>query len=370
MLEAARSKPLHQGTGARALGQGDVVGIAWVEAVRLGRANRSQHEELEDRHAALLKRAERERHAQEQRRQEVYEQVLVPFRDVFARLKNVDLAELASIDLPATGHTPQVQVTQVRLSALQTVGALAGGLGAGAGASAGAAAAVTAFAAASTGTAISGLSGAAATSATLAWLGGGSLAAGGYGVAGGTIVLGGLVAAPAVLATVGVVAWQGRRQRRRQRQDADKLSVDEANLTRAEDKTAAVIARSRQVRTLLTDLQTEAGLHLEELQALVEAETDYTLYNPAQRAQVATTVSLMTTTISVMSTPLADENGVVSDLSGQVVNDARERLQDLTGERTGEHSRERTAAETGAGTAAPAETAAEADEAPSTKATS
>lgn len=114
------------------------MGIAWVEAVRLQRANRSQQEELEARHAALLKRAERERLGQEQRRQEVYDQVLVPFREVFARLKNVDLAELASIDLPATGHVPQVEVTQVRLSALHTVGALAGGLGVGAGAGVGA----------------------------------------------------------------------------------------------------------------------------------------------------------------------------------------------------------------------------------------
>jgi hypothetical protein len=51
---------------------------------------------------------------------------------------------------------------------------------------------------ASTGTAIASLSGAAATNATLAWLGGGSLAAGGLGVAGGTVVLGGLVAGPAI----------------------------------------------------------------------------------------------------------------------------------------------------------------------------
>lgn len=51
---------------------------------------------------------------------------------------------------------------------------------------------------ASTGTAIAGLSGAAASNATLAALGGGSLAAGGLGMAGGTAVLGGLVAAPAL----------------------------------------------------------------------------------------------------------------------------------------------------------------------------
>lgn len=54
------------------------------------------------------------------------------------------------------------------------------------------------IATASTGTAISTLSGAAATNATLAWLGGGSLAAGGFGMSGGMIALGGIVAGPAL----------------------------------------------------------------------------------------------------------------------------------------------------------------------------
>lgn len=54
------------------------------------------------------------------------------------------------------------------------------------------------LATASTGTAISTLSGVAATNATLAWLGGGSLAAGGFGMAGGMIALGGIVAGPAL----------------------------------------------------------------------------------------------------------------------------------------------------------------------------
>lgn len=58
---------------------------------------------------------------------------------------------------------------------------------------------------ASTGTAIGSLSGIAATNATLAWLGGGSLAAGGMGMAGGTAILGGVVAGP-VLAVIGYAA--------------------------------------------------------------------------------------------------------------------------------------------------------------------
>lgn len=54
------------------------------------------------------------------------------------------------------------------------------------------------FATASTGTSISTLSGAAATKATLAWFGGGSIASGGLGMAGGIWVLGGIAAIPAV----------------------------------------------------------------------------------------------------------------------------------------------------------------------------
>jgi hypothetical protein len=63
----------------------------------------------------------------------------------------------------------------------------------------------TTFGVASTGTAISGLAGVAATNATLAWLGGGSLAAGGMGMAGGMAVLGGAIAGP-VIAIVGFSA--------------------------------------------------------------------------------------------------------------------------------------------------------------------
>jgi len=51
---------------------------------------------------------------------------------------------------------------------------------------------------ASTGTAISTLSGVAATNATLAWFGGGSLAAGGAGMAGGFWMLSGIMSAPII----------------------------------------------------------------------------------------------------------------------------------------------------------------------------
>lgn len=66
---------------------------------------------------------------------------------------------------------------------------------------------------ASTGTAIGSLSGAAATNATLAWFGGGSLAAGGLGIAGGMWVLGGLVAAPVILVAGSIFAAHAEKKK-------------------------------------------------------------------------------------------------------------------------------------------------------------
>ncbi len=87
----------------------------------------------------------------------------------------------------------------VSAHAVEVLGGIAKSGAAGVATATGVYGAVSVFGTASTGTAIGTLSGAAAKSATLAWLGGGSLAAGGGGVALGTVVFGGLVAGPALL---------------------------------------------------------------------------------------------------------------------------------------------------------------------------
>lgn len=84
------------------------------------------------------------------------------------------------------------------LNSLKIENGIASGTVSGVLAGLGAYSSVGTLAAASTGTAISGLSGVAATNATLAWLGGGSLATGGFGMAGGALALGGIVLGPAL----------------------------------------------------------------------------------------------------------------------------------------------------------------------------
>lgn len=89
-------------------------------------------------------------------------------------------------------------------TSLEISNGLAKGITSGALTAFGAYSSVGLLATASTGTAIASLSGAAATNATLAWLGGGSLAAGGFGITGGMIALGGIITGPAI-AIMGLV---------------------------------------------------------------------------------------------------------------------------------------------------------------------
>lgn len=128
------------------------------------------------------------------------------FVDLFGKFKKVDIQgkiELNSnLKMSNTNNIKNMQ--SASLKATEIVKGGVASLGAGALAGIASYGGAMMFASASTGTAIATLSGAAATNATLAWFGGGSLAAGGAGMAGGTLVLGGIVAGP-VLAVAGFI---------------------------------------------------------------------------------------------------------------------------------------------------------------------
>lgn len=116
------------------------------------------------------------------------------FISVFEKIKNApSFAEINKDSVTLSVFTPQ-KLKEAAVGASLLLGGLGGaalGTAGGFAAAGGTTAAVMALGTASTGTAISALSGAAATNATLAALGGGSLAAGGGGIALGTAVLGG-----------------------------------------------------------------------------------------------------------------------------------------------------------------------------------
>lgn len=132
------------------------------------------------------------------------------FIALFETVRNVQLLEsdgIHELDQSSALNLSTVDLLTMKDLSAKAGEAVAGGalaLGSGALVAVASYGGAMALASASTGTAIATLSGVAATNATLAWFGGGALAAGGLGITGGIAVLGGIAAAP-VLAVGGLL---------------------------------------------------------------------------------------------------------------------------------------------------------------------
>ncbi|MFW6029503.1 MAG: hypothetical protein ACOCRO_04540 [Halanaerobiales bacterium] len=133
----------------------------------------------------------------------IWDKQLGRFVTLFTKVKNINLEGQAVVDESLSNKIEisseeLVEMKEMSIKAGEIVSSGFSSLGAGAIAGVASYGGAMMFASASTGTAISALSGVAATNATLAWFGGGSLAAGGLGMAGGAAVLGGIVAGPVI----------------------------------------------------------------------------------------------------------------------------------------------------------------------------
>jgi len=121
-------------------------------------------------------------------------------------------------------------------------------------------------------TAISGLTGVAATNATLAWLGGGSLAAGGMGMAGGTAILGGVIAGPALA----IIGYSAASKSEKALTDAfEKESEIREAIEQVENGNALLVSireRSEEMRTVISDIRTRYVSVLTNAEQMVSAK--------------------------------------------------------------------------------------------------
>jgi len=209
---------------------------------------------------------------------------------------------------------------------------ISGSGGAAAGALAGLAAygGVGVFASASTGAAISGLSGVAATNATLAWLGGGSLATGGMGMAGGAAVLGGIVAGP-VLAVGGfVMAAKAETALYEASKNLDKAKAAAIEMKTASTVTRGIKDRANNINKVLQELSPHFSNGLDFLKSLVATQTDYQKFKSHEKEFLWTILSIATTIKNISETPVIDKSGVVTKASRKALANASKLVKDLS----------------------------------------
>lgn len=183
---------------------------------------------------------------------------------------------------------------------------VAGAAATGVGINAGLTTAVTTFASASTGTAISTLSGAAATNATLAFLGGGSIATGGGGMVVGAAALNVVAIGPAILVGGFVVAGQGEKAKTKARENEAAVNIAIAEVQATSAKFEAIVARADELRTLLDELTARATYALD----LLESET----FDPALHAAPFQTALALTMAVrDVASAPVVSTTGELNE---------------------------------------------------------
>lgn len=244
---------------------------------------------------------------------------MTEFLDCFQKIKNVDFKDTEGLDELKKFHIDEHDFEEMR-SLVTFAGSLAGGAVAGTAGGAlaafGAYGAAQALAFASTGTAISALSGAAATNATLAFFGGGSLAAGGLGMAGGTAVLGGLVAGPALM-VMGLVAGNAAKKNLEKAYTNRSEAIQIASqLNVAGLQCETIRRRTYMFYNLLARLDTYFLPLIYKMEDIVANEgEDYRAYSADSKKVVASCASVAVSVKSVLDTPLLTDDGLLTEES-------------------------------------------------------
>ena len=245
---------------------------------------------------------------------DIWDRQLGRFVCLFQELRNVDLQGAAGMD--ELGGGVEARLADMQAMTKRVAEAVGGGaIAVSSGALMGVASygGATLLATASTGTAISSLSGVAATNATLAWFGGGSLAAGGLGVAGGAAILGGIVAAPVLAVGGTVLAAKARKNLALAKTNVALYQLDAKQMRAATTIVEGIAKVAAQVREVLERLDDHASEVLNDFEDLLDRRgSDYAEYAESERRIVHRAVVFAEGLKILLEAPLLDESGALA----------------------------------------------------------
>lgn len=180
--------------------------------------------------------------------------------------------------------------------------------------------AVGALATASTGTAISGLSGVAATNATLAWLGGGSIAAGGGGMAAGATVLTGITvgatAGVGLLAAGLLASTHYSKKLTESKEYQAKIEIEVENIQKLWVLLDGIAKRSNELQEVTYQLEETI---VQQLDLLYPLSIDYNAHDEYFTSVFQKVAILIKSMSELAQTPLLDDNGNTSAESTKII---------------------------------------------------
>ncbi len=252
------------------------------------------------------------------------------FVENFEKIKNVELSEKDIHQDIKNIKMMKEEFQEMKQASINVKELTAGGIAAlGTGALTGAAVygSIGMLATASTGTGIATLSGAAATNATLAWLGGGSLAAGGGGMAAGAVALGGIVAAPVLI--IGYAIFHSKSKTNLADAKTNNLAANKywKEIKLAVSKMKAITDRVEQMEYTLKKLDRHFQKSVGTIEYIINKYgTNFSTYPESEQKEIYKSVMFAQTTKALLDVNLLKQNGELESASQEVLESTEDFL--------------------------------------------
>ena len=215
------------------------------------------------------------------------------FSNAFEKIKNRPAFEQKTTgEFKMPKHSLH-KIEEIQVQAIEILGTTAASAGAGAATGFAAYSGVMALGTASTGTAISSLSGVAATNAALAALGGGSLAAGGGGIALGSQVLMGAVTGPIVAVGGLLVNAKGNSSLEKANEVEKEVASVIKIIKRSLDYLRRVAVLASKMEADLILIQDTYLKQVRRLENLISRKNDYNLFTHEEKLLVDTNIKIV-----------------------------------------------------------------------------
>lgn len=245
------------------------------------------------------------------------------FLTTFEKIKNVEIRDSSGLRELYDINIDKIEISEIKkmsnMAINLTEGAAAGAF-AGSMIAFGAYSAAMGLASASTGTAISTLSGVAATNATLAFFGGGSIASGGLGMAVGQTVLGSIAVGPGLLAMGLILSAKSQQEIDKALTNKDQLDAAVSEMESAISMVIAIRRRAAMLYNLLVRLDSRLLALTWQMQDIVENEGyDYRMYQQESKNIIIMAYTTLCSVKAVLDTPLLMEDGSLSEKSAKLL---------------------------------------------------